>query len=100
VTPDGEFLVVGGGDGDRSIHLFTDNAALIESRDPTEAVIDDTKPPNSTTSDALPSAPDDSADPAVEVNARAEEVPITSQVLGWVENIISLLFEPQKDFLA
>jgi WD40 repeat protein len=100
VTPDGEFLVVGGGDGDRSIHLFTDNAALIESRDPTEVVIDDTKPSNSTASDVLPPAPDDTADPAVEVNARAEGVPITSQVLGWVENIISLLFEPQKDFLA
>ena len=100
VTPDGEFLVVGGGDGDRSIHLFTDNAALIESRDPTEAVIDDTKPPNSTANDVLLPSPDDTTDPAVEVNARAEGVPITSQVLGWVENIISLLFEPQKDFLA
>nr|WP_214021696.1 WD40 repeat domain-containing protein [Methanoculleus sp.] len=104
VTPDGSFLVVGGGEGDRSIRLFTDDATLIGSREPTEAVLDEVEPLNQTASDVtvLSSSPDDSTGTAVETNARAraEEVPIASQVLGWVENIISLLFEPQEDFLA
>ncbi len=103
VTPGGEFLVVGGGDGDRSIRLYTDDATLIESRDPTEVEMDETRLlDNMTGSVTVPPTPaNDSTDTAVEVNARAqEEIPITSRVFGWVENILALLFEPQEDFLA
>lgn len=102
VTPDGSFLVVGGGDGDRSVRLFTDDATLIESRGPAEVVINETGPAENTTGNvtASPSPPGDSAGPGVEASARAEESSITSQVFGWVENILSLLFKPQEDFLA
>ncbi|WP_292366339.1 WD40 repeat domain-containing protein [Methanoculleus sp. UBA208] len=104
VTPDGSFLVVGGGEGDRSIRLFTDDAALIGNQEPIEAELDEVEPLNQTASEATvnPSSPDDSTDTVAETNARAraEEVPITTRVLGWVENIVSLLFEPQEGFLA
>jgi len=104
VTSDGSFLVVGGGEGDRSIRLFTNDPALIESQEPMEAGLDEVEPLNQIGSDATvhPLSPDDSTDTAVETDARAraEEVPITTRVLGWVENIISLLFEPQEGFLA
>ncbi len=104
VTPDGSFLVVGGGEGDRSIRLYTDDASLIESRNPTEGEIDETGLLDDTTAGVTvsPTPADSSTDPAVATNARAraEEVPITSRVLGWVENILALLFEPQEDFLA
>ncbi|MDN7012240.1 hypothetical protein FGW20_04130 [Methanoculleus sp. FWC-SCC3] len=103
VTPDGSFLVVGGGEGDRSIHLFTNDPDLVEAWNPPEGVVNETEPSGNTTpSMTVPPAPEDaSADTAAEVSAGGrEEVPITSRVLGWVENIISLLFEPQDDFLA
>jgi hypothetical protein len=45
---------------------------------------------------------DESADTAAEVNARAggEEVSLFSTISGWLENILSLLFKPQADFIA
>ncbi len=103
-TPDGSFLVVGSGDGDRSIRLFTNDPDLIGNQEPIDAMLDEIEPLNQTASDvtAQPSLAEESTEPSVETNtrARAEEVPITTRVLGWVENIISLLFKPQEDFLA
>lgn len=97
VTPDGSFLVVGG--GDRSIHLFTRDATLIESNE-TDAVANTTAVPDSVT--VSPTPTNSSAGPATEVNAQAkgEDNSITSQMSGWLENIFSLLFRPQDDFLA
>jgi len=103
-TPDGSFLVVGGGDGDRSIRLFTNDPDLIGDQEPVEAELGDIEPPDQTASDMTthPISPEESTEPLVETNTRAgaEEASITSQVFGWVENIISLLFKPQEDFLA
>ena len=103
VTPDGSFLVVGGGEGDRSIRLFTNDPDLVETWNPPEAVINETEPSeNTTTGVTVPPTPEDTGtDTAAGVSADArEEVPITSRVVGWVENILSLLFEPRDDFLA
>ncbi|KDE56407.1 WD40 repeat domain-containing protein [Methanoculleus sp. MH98A] len=102
VTPDGSFLVVGGGEGDRSIRLFTNDPDLIEAWNQPETAINETEPSdNVTVGVTVPPAPENTGtDTAAEVSAGAREVPITSRVFGWVENILSLLFEPQEDFLA
>lgn len=104
VTPDGTFLVVGGGDGDRFIRLFTRDTALLESGEPEEAVGGGVELPTPVEDDLtpLPTAANESSGSVVEADARVPdgEVPIVSQVLGWVENIISLFLEPQEDFLA
>ena len=104
VTPDGSFLVVGGGDGDRSIHLFTRDAALMKEKNSTEALVNGTEVPDQRAGNVTvpPTPADDNANTALGASARTqdEEVSITSQVLGWVENIVSLLFRPQEDFLA
>ena len=103
VTPEGSFLVVGGGEGDRSIRLFTNDPDLVEAWNPPEAVINETEQPGEATAGVTvsPAPGNTSTDTGAEVGAAArEEVPITSRVSGWVENIISLLFKPQEDFLA
>lgn len=103
VTPDGSFLVVGGGDGDRSIHLFTRDAALLSSGSQ-EVTINETEPWESPTGNvtSLPAPTTDNASAVAEVTLLPpdEEVSIASQMLGWLENIFSLLFKPQEDFLA
>lgn len=98
-TPDGSLLVVGGGDGDRSIHLFTRDATLFESNN-SGAVVNETAIPETVT--VSPTPTNGSAGPAAEVSAQAEGEAgsITSQMFGWLENILSLLFKPQDDFLA
>ena len=101
VTPDGSFLVVGGGEGDRSIRLFTDDPDLVETWNPPEAPVDETEQPAEAAAGATVSpAPEKTGMDTAEVSAAAQEVPMTSRVFGWVENILSLLFEPQEDFLA
>ncbi|KLK87326.1 hypothetical protein SZ63_12140 [Methanoculleus sediminis] len=102
VTPEGSFLVVGGGEGDRSIRLFTNDPDLIETWNPPEAAINETEPSaNVTVGVTVPPEPGNTSTGMAGVSADArEEVPITSRVYGWVENIISLLFEPQENFLA
>ncbi|KAF5087552.1 MAG: WD40 repeat domain-containing protein [Methanoculleus horonobensis] len=103
VTPDGSFLVVGGGEGDRSIRLFTNDPDLVETWNPPEAALDGTELPENTTAgvNAPPVSGNGRTDTEAGVSADAQEnVPITSRVSGWVENIISLLFKPQEDFLA
>lgn len=101
VTPDGSFLVVGGGEGDRSIRLFTDDPDLVETWNPPEALIDETEQPDEAAVDVTVSpAPENTGKDTGEVSAAAQEVPMTSRVFGWVENILSLLFKPQDDFLA
>lgn len=101
VTPDGSFLVVGGGEGDRSIRLFTDDPGLVEAWNPPEDLIDATEQTDEVAADATVSpAPENTGTDTAEVSAGTEEVPITSRVFGWLENIVSLLFKPQDDFLA
>lgn len=103
VTPDGSFLVVGGGDGDRFIRLFTDDASLLEGREPVEVAANETGPQNQTASDTparLPPPDNGTATAGVNASARDEGAPLTSQVAGWLENIVALLFKPQEDFLA
>ncbi|WP_054847683.1 hypothetical protein [Methanoculleus chikugoensis] len=103
--PDGSFLVVGGGgEGDRSIRLFTNDPDLVETWNPPEAVINETEQPGEATAGvtASPGTREHQHGYRGGGSGRAarEEVPITSRVFGWVENIISLLFKPQEDFLA
>ena len=102
-TPDGSFLVIGGGDGDRSIHLFTRDAALLSSGSQ-EVPVNETEPVESPTGNvtSLPVPTTDNARAVAEVTPLPpdEEVSIASQMLGWLENIFSLLFKPQEDFLA
>ncbi len=96
VTPDGRFLAVGSGEGDRSIRLFTNDAALIEHMGSTELTVNGTE--ENVTVTAIPAG--ENPDTAAKANAPAGEVSILSQVRGWLENIFSLLFEPQENFLA
>ena len=98
VTPDGSLLVVGGGEGDRSIRLFTNDATLITSREP--IVVTGTEPTQRAVTEVPPSPPENGTGSAVEANARDEGVSLASQVVGWVEKVVSLLFKPQEDFLA
>lgn len=103
VTPDGSFLAAGGGDSDQSIHLFTRDAALIERMNSTEPAANGTGLPDSPASSVtVPATPANSSVDTAKVSALAGDgdVSIASQVLGWVENIFSLLFKPQEDFLA
>lgn len=101
VTPDGSFLAAGGGDGDRSVHLLTKDAALLERMNPVEPAVNETDLPEENVTVPATLA-DESADTAAEVNARAggEEVSLFSTISGWLENILSLLFKPQADFIA
>ncbi|NLM30074.1 MAG: WD40 repeat domain-containing protein [Methanomicrobiales archaeon] len=94
VTPDGSFLVIGG--GDQSIHLFTRDKSLLASES-RSAPADETAPRESVTTPAAGSA---SAVAEVTPPPPAEETSIFSKVLGWLENIFSLLFRPQEDFIA
>ena len=103
MTPDGSFLAAGGGDSDQSIHLFTRDAALIERMNSTEPAANGTGLPDSPASSVtVPATPANSSADTAKVSALAGDgdVSIASQVLGWVENIFSLLFKPQEDFLA
>lgn len=103
VTPDGSFLVVGGGEGDRSIRLLTNDPDLVGTWNPPEAAINEIGQPDDTTGGVAPHpTPGNSGeDMAVEASAGVREEPaLISRLFGWVENIISLLFKPQEDFLA
>lgn len=102
VTPDGSFLVVGGGDGDRSIRLFTNDPDRVEAWNPPEAALDETELPENAAVDltAPPVSENSSTEMEAEASAGAQDLPITARLFGWVENIISLLFKPQEDFLA
>mgnify|MGYP005832723001 FL=1 len=104
VTPDGSFLVIGGGEGDRSIHLYTSDAALLESRNQAEV---EEAGGSETAGDAVSSsahAAGERVPAAAGTNApsadEGEDGSVLSLVLGWVENILSLLFKPQDDFIA
>lgn len=99
VTSDGRFLVSGSGDGDRSIRLFTNDAALIEHMGSTELTVNETEPSEKNVTVSTTSA-DGNPDTAAKANAPAGGISITSQVRGWLENIFSLLFEPREDFFA
>ncbi|NLA30277.1 MAG: hypothetical protein GX880_00460, partial [Methanomicrobiales archaeon] len=94
VTPDGSFLVIGG--GDQSIYLFTRDKSLLagESR---ETPADEAAPRESATT---PAAGNASAVAEVTLPPPAEETSIFSKMLRWLENIFSLLFRPQEDFIA
>jgi len=94
VTPDGSFLVIGG--GDQSIHLFTRDKSLLAGRS-RETPADETAPRESATT---PAAGNASAVAEVTLPPPAEETSIFSKMLGWLENIFSLLFRPQEDFIA
>jgi len=98
VTPDGSFLVVGAGDGDRSLRLFTDDVALIESEDPGGAAVNETELLDPLSSDVTPPPADNTTGVAAGPEARDDSIP--SLVLGWVENVLNLLFKPQDGFLA
>jgi len=102
VTPDGLFLVVGGGEGDRSIHFYTRDADLIESMNPTGVEEAETGEAVESPTPLSAHAAGEVEPAAVETDAPApeEEESIASLVLGWVENILSLLFKPQEDFIA
>ena len=97
VTPDGSFLVVGGGEGDRSIRLFTNDPDQVEVWNPVEDAGGEV--PAGVT---VPPTPESGVDVVVDANAGAPEddLPIFSRLFGWLENIISLLIEPREDFLA
>ncbi len=99
-TPDGSFLVIGGGDGDRSIHLYTRETALLESGDPVEETGTDETADNVTASSAAVEEETEPAAAETTPPAGDEENSITSLVFGWVENVLSLLFKPQDDFIA
>ncbi len=100
VTPDGSFLVVGAGDGDRSLRLFTDDATLIESEDLTGAAVNETEPLDLLPADVTPPPADDRTGAAAEPDTQNEETSLPALVLGWVENVLNLLFKPQDGFLA
>ncbi len=102
VTPDGSFLVVGGGEGDRSIHVYTRDAALIESMNPTGVEEAETGEAVDSPTTLSAHAAGEREPAAVETIAPAPEEAesIASLVLGWVENVLSLLFKPQEDFIA
>lgn len=98
VTPGGSFLVVGAGDGDRSLRLFTDDATLIESEDVTGAAVNETAAPDRLSSDVTPSPAGDRLGAAAGPDTQDDSIP--SLVLGWVGNVLNLLFKPQEGFLA
>ncbi len=103
VTPDGTFLVIGGGDGDRSIHLLTRDETLIREEstpEPEETVTGDIESRNGQVDNVT--QPDNStATPAgADLQPRDGGGSLTVQVRGWLENIFALLFRPQEDFLA
>jgi WD40 repeat protein len=102
VTPDGSFLVVGGGEGDRSIHFYTRDADLVESMNLTEVEEAETGEAVGSPTPLSAHAAGEIEPAAVETNVPApeEEESIASLVLGWVENVLSLLFKPQEDFIA
>lgn len=100
-TPDGTFLVVGG--SDRFVRLFTRDAALLKSEEPEEVTEDPGEFPTPAENNATPvPTENDTSEGVVGANAQISEgdVSFASMVLGCVENVISLLLEPQKDFIA
>ncbi|MCK9316951.1 WD40 repeat domain-containing protein [Methanoculleus sp.] len=100
VTPDGSFLTIGGGDDDRFIRLFTNDATFIENGNSTETAVNETDPLDGVSGDvtAPPYSADDRMGAAAEPDTQDNSIP--SLVLGWVENVLALLFKPQEGFLA
>ncbi|NQS73035.1 MAG: WD40 repeat domain-containing protein [Methanoculleus sp.] len=103
VTPDGSFLVIGGGDGDRSIHLLTSDEALIHEEgtpEPEKTVASGTEPQGRPAGNVTQL--DNSTTTPTGANSQPSEGggSVTAQVRGWLENIFALLFRPQEDFLA
>jgi WD40 repeat protein len=103
VTPDGSFLVIGGGDGDRSIHLLTRDRTLIKeenSPEPEETGPSRVEPQVSPTGKVTSSSGNVATAAGADSQPQDGGAPIMSQVRGWLENIFALLFKPQEDFLA